>query len=126
MWIFTKDGFYSIVEKKDAPEGRLVVRSRVKADLERLMKKSGFDTHISESGRDYPYRIYIPRDLLADYLARAVFSLHYDNFKDMVQKKDPERERIYERVWVELFRLTRNWFLPYRLDRIEAKNNKKK
>ena len=56
MWIFTKFGFFSIVEKQKG--STLTVRSRVCADLDRLRDQylPSLGATRTKGGSDYPYR----------------------------------------------------------------------
>jgi len=58
MWIFTKDGFYSAVKDKYCDDGELMIRARIKVDLERLLQKIESDAEILTFGHaDYRYRV---------------------------------------------------------------------
>jgi hypothetical protein len=109
MWIFTPDGFYSVVEKPEEREaGMLTVRSRVKADLdvlrERFMPKLG--PTISGVGTDYPYRAKIEKGSFSEGMKRISESVDYENFKHAVgTRQGYERARIYADVWRDLLRL---------------------
>jgi hypothetical protein len=36
MWIFCKDGFFSAVQNRDCQEDEVMVRARIREDVERL------------------------------------------------------------------------------------------
>ena len=58
MWIFTKDGFYSVIKDKYCTEGELMVRARLRIDLERLLAKLDSDAEILVIKQaDYRYRV---------------------------------------------------------------------
>lgn len=90
MWIFTTGGFVSAVQDEE-DEGTLVVRSRDRASLqlvfdsvEMLTGALGEDDKILVgAGTDYPYRLSVPREAFALWLANEVRQyLDYSNFKD--------------------------------------------
>jgi hypothetical protein len=96
MWLFTVDGFFSAVKHED--NDSIMIRSRVKNDLENLKKKINSDTKIlSDAGTDYPYRIFIARDLWQSYLKKAVEDLDYCNFKKEI--REGFRMDAYHDVW---------------------------
>lgn len=95
MWIYTEAGFYSIVEDRETP-GLLLVRARVKGDIERLWPKAKVE-HTPES--DYAFRARIPRSTVSKVLAQETKDIDYNNFKDRVYHQDKERAYWYGRVW---------------------------
>ena len=102
MWIATTDGFYSTVQKP-GQKNDVTVRSRVKADLEKLMNRIGVDTKIVENaGTDYPFRIIVRKELWLKYLKEAGQSINYDNFKNTLNPKDDVRHAAYFKVWAAL------------------------
>jgi hypothetical protein len=50
MWMITTIGFFSVVQDHDDPD-RLLVRARVREDLERLRDEYLPDLHIVENAR---------------------------------------------------------------------------
>jgi hypothetical protein len=106
MWIFTKDGYFSIVQKGGAPN-TLMVRARVRPDLEILADKLhlGPAAIIDTPDGDYAHRLLVDKEAFARYLANSVHSLDYPNFKATVNHPDHLRHRAYMRVWESLF----NW-----------------
>jgi hypothetical protein len=105
MWIITTNGFLSIVQNLDStgPDDALLVRGRVRADLERF---ADFVAHhgdrpavVHTPRSDYGYRLTTSREMFASYLTEQVGALNYPNFKDEVAAADPRRARIYARVW---------------------------
>jgi hypothetical protein len=100
MWLFTTDGFLSIVSKDCRPD-QVMVRARVKADLKRAFPKAVIRT--TRPPADYRYRAVVTRKALAAYLARVVGRLAYANFKDTV--RDDARHQAYMRVWQAMFAL---------------------
>lgn len=94
MWIFSKDGFLSIVQDRRA-KSHLLVRARFKGDIEAIF---GEDVSVSETrDADYRFRASIDRNVVADRIADMIrVELKYPNFKDSV--KDPGRHADYMRV----------------------------
>lgn len=112
MWLFTQEGFFSVVHK-DCPEDQVCVRARVRGDLEKLSKVFVNDIAELISGEeyigavidtprgDYPCRLYVSRNVLAKYLEIAVMSMDYDNFKNTIPYEgvDGIRHDTYMDVW---------------------------
>ena len=101
MWLFTPFGFFSVVEIRRDPE-RLFVRARVRADLVALLKRIGARTPIHRTpDADYPYRVVLPRETVAQAVADFVREgLRYPNFKDEVlRRQGSSRELAYHDVW---------------------------
>jgi len=93
MWVFLSDSFLSIVEDRANP-ARLLVRGRIKGDIERAFPEAS----VTETpDADYRYRARIDRDAVAEALARQVYQMNYDNFKGSV--KDIERHNAYFDCW---------------------------
>ena len=95
MWLFTPVGFMSVVshDKKT-----LVVRSRDAGDLKKVVRglravdsKTRIKIHATP-GRDYGYRIFVPRRLFARWFASTVAAIEYTNFKSEIGRTDPARE----------------------------------
>lgn len=98
-WIFAKTGFYSVVEARD---GQLKVRARAAADLDRLREAYLPELSPTEHTphRDYAFRAYASKDEFAAAMARIGLDISYGNFKqDVLERRGPEREGIYLRVW---------------------------
>ena len=106
MWIFMNDAFLSIVvpHPSDIPAHHkktpnlMVVRARRKIDL---TNSFGRGADIIEGGpeRDYRWRVFLPRSIIADFVFEAVNSIDYHNFKDSIPAKDKDRKRAYGSVW---------------------------
>ncbi len=100
MWIFSRKGFFSVVEDAQDPS-RLVVRARVAADLDALRADvPDLSPTITTPARDYPYRAFCSRDGMAAGLAKQVLEIDYANFKREVERvQGLPRERLYAQVW---------------------------
>jgi hypothetical protein len=102
MWIFTKDGYFSAVQK-DCNADEVLVRSRQKSDLVSLGKKIGIKLRLRETPlSDYRYRTVLKKADWGRYLAEAALNLDYDNFKDTVPKSDFRRHGAYLQCWEAL------------------------
>jgi hypothetical protein len=101
MWVFHPEaGFFSVVADPAKP-GRLVVRARVRQDLDNLARFLPRLTRTRETpDRDYPYRAWCSPAQWADAVARMAATITYTNFKsEVLRRQGPARERRYHRVW---------------------------
>ena len=109
MWLITKFGFFSIVEKKDdRGAGTLTIRSRTKQDLERLQNDylPSLGPIEENTGTDYRFRAKADRETLSVALQRVIRDLDYDNFKSAVASSlGWQRADLYHRVWDVLYSL---------------------
>lgn len=96
MWIFTRHGFFSIVEHKANP-GLLMVRARIREDLEDAFGEADI-IETADSG-DYRFRKSMPRQVVADYLGQEAFEIDYTSVKDEIDKDEPRRHRMLYDVW---------------------------
>jgi len=112
MWIMTKLGFFSIVEKpEDRKNGNLTVRARVRADLENLRKQflPGLGPIQEDAGTDYRYRAKAKKADGGAALAGLTESVDYANFKNEVAKRQGKlRAEAYGKVWSGLYQLQDN------------------
>lgn len=112
MWIFLNNAMLSIVapapDSVAATNDKLLVRGRLKGDIERIFPKA----MVTETpGRDYRFRALLPRKDVAAAMVGEVERITYGNFKDSVGEKD--RHDAYFGAWKAMHAL--QW------DRIEAK-----
>jgi hypothetical protein len=69
MWVFTRDGFFSVV-KKECKADEVMVRARQKSDLLGLGKKLNLTLCIqTDAGTDYAFRAVLKQSDWAGYLA---------------------------------------------------------
>jgi hypothetical protein len=135
MWIATNTGFLSIVQGKKADYARycrdvpvqranelpelvkytLCIRSRSRADLVAIIAQAMNWTAaktealvVEWPGRDYPVRIFLHRDHVANMIAASVRGIGYENFKDSV-KSDPLHDA-YMAVWSAMNKYGRGGF----------------
>jgi hypothetical protein len=109
MWLFTKRGFFSAVADHKDPD-TIWVRGRVRDDVENLAglgRSMGLriGAVLTSPGRDYRYRVSIPKGEWMVLLARLGLEIDYPNFKSEIRAEDPERERLYGEVWATMLAL---------------------
>ncbi|MBK9063915.1 MAG: hypothetical protein IPL89_12085 [Acidobacteria bacterium] len=108
MWLITTSGFLSIVRNLNStrPDDALLVRGRVRADLERFAdfaaRRGARPTVVESPDADYGFRLTTSREVLAAFVAERVAALDYPNFKSEVAKADPQRAHAYMDVWSAL------------------------
>jgi hypothetical protein len=98
MWLMTKVGFYSIVQKQP---GEYHVRSRERKDIENLMTQLPLDqVQIIESkSRDYAFRIIVKKEDVEAILKFLGETINYDNFKNKVDQTPDQKHKPYHEVW---------------------------
>lgn len=102
MWIMTKIGFFSIVEKS---KDQMCIRSRRRQDLSALKILFGTNAEIIRTppeNSDYRFRMFLSREFFMSQLPKLVSLIDYSNFKDAVKKVNPKREKLYHKVWFDL------------------------
>lgn len=98
MWIFTPNGYLSVVGDRDTP-GHLLVRSRFKGDIEAHFPRA----LVSETpAADYRYRASVPVLDVEQAMVDAVHKAQrYDNFKKACPH---DRQAPYLSCWAVLSR----------------------
>jgi hypothetical protein len=105
MWLFTTQGFYSVVKHR-RDHDKLLVRARVREDLDALRKQIPELRIFSDETADYRWRAVVTRAEWLAALAQFVEAMEYDNFKDAVAREQgPERAALYSSVWSVMRRL---------------------
>lgn len=107
MWVVAEKGFYSVVQHK-ANSNILLIRARVRKDLERLRKyiPSLKVVNDSEGLADYKYRAFVLRAEFAEAMKKSVMDIDYPNFKSRIKARyGYERESVYFNVWSALMDL---------------------
>jgi hypothetical protein len=102
MWLATKHGFYSIVQK--AP-GEFHVRARVRKDLENLLTLVDRALEIQDwPSADYRYRIIVAQRDLSEIMAVLALSLDYPNFKNQIARLPDQRIKLdaFHEIWAIL------------------------
>ena len=103
MWIFTPEGFFSVVDAGEFGQ-ELMVRARDPRDLDRLRSSylPSLGPNVELPGRDYPVRAFVQRQEFARALADMALAIDYDNFKDTVAARHgAARAHVYGRVWAD-------------------------
>jgi len=109
MWIFTKEGFFSVVQKPDQKRSDMVtIRSRDKRDLLNLAKVIGRHAIVENGGTDYEFRLTCHKKSLKEFLANQVNEIDYANFKHEIQVRDQKRASVYSEVWVAMLGAARS------------------
>lgn len=100
MWIMTKNGFVSAVQK----HGKFQLRAR---DRESLLALGYEPTDIVTGvGTDYPFRVYTTREIFTAVLAQQVREIDYTNFKDAAKKsRGAQYADALNSVWFAMLRL---------------------
>ena len=99
MWLCTKYGFYSIVQKKP---GEYHIRARVKQDLENL--KAGTEIKrriIVTKDADYHYRMVVNEIEVIVAMTFIAHTLNYSKFKSEIAKSEDQRDKLtaYHEIW---------------------------
>ena len=112
MWVISRQGFFSIVEKHgDKDKGRLTVRSRVAKDLDNLRNTllPSLSATQQSDDTDYRYRAHADKTAVAQAFAQTAMEFDYSNCKNTVaQEHGYERAHVYGDVWSVLFDLQRS------------------
>ena len=104
MWLFTKQGFYSIVRKAD---GLWHVRARARKDLENLNRLAGTDHAIHRSAdADYRWRLVVPGAEARALIGKLADDIDYANFKGVVARTPGQADKlgILHEIWELMYR----------------------
>ena len=99
MWLCTKYGFYSIVQKQP---GEFHIRARVKRDLENLKTVSEIKRRILVTkDADYRYRMVVNEIEVMVAMTVLTHTLNYPNFKAEIGKAEDQRDKLtaYHEIW---------------------------
>ena len=99
MWVFTIDGFLSIVQHNAMPD-HFQVKSMVPGPLESLWPDHEVEVI---DWADYRYRITIGKSEMLPVLLEAIASVDYTSFKDACSR-DPEYHWALSKIWMEMYR----------------------
>jgi len=127
MWIFTRFGFFSCTCPRESESllarvdtSRIQIRSRTKAHLESLVAayiepffteaREGTPEIVHTPERDYPWRVFVRKDVFAAVMDHLALDLDYDNFKSEAMflagdSRDPYIQSLHS-VWDRLYRIT--------------------
>lgn len=106
MWIITRFGFFSVVQKPGEKE--LTIRARAREDLEALKEKyiPQLGKIVEGAGTDYQFRAKLPHDVFAEAMKEIVMDIDYSNFKNTVAREQGhERADVYHKLWGVLWRI---------------------
>ena len=109
MWLFTSEGFVSVVAHSEKPD-TLLVRARDEDSLLSLVEATGA-TLKSTPSADYPYRLEVLRTAYSAWLADQVSNLDYSNYKANAWKTRPGDfawENALHEVWRSMHQVTPN------------------
>lgn len=98
MWLMTRHGFYSIVQKQP---GEFHVRAREARDLENLVQRiplEGVEIFATPSA-DYCARLVVDRETVKRILLFLAETLDYSNFKGDIDRTPDQRHKPYHEVW---------------------------
>lgn len=95
MWLVFPDCFVSVVVHQDQPS-RLVVRARLRDDIERLLPGAEV---VKNPEADYLYRTTVQREVLAEAVLRRLGSMTYTNVKGAVALNEKTRSYMMSRMW---------------------------
>lgn len=105
MWLFTTQGFYSVVEHRDDPQ-LLIVRSRAREDLEALREQIPELELIEDDQADYQWRAIVTREQWDTAVSELTEGIDYPNFKDAVRDSQGDaRSFLYGEIWLILRQL---------------------
>ena len=108
MWLVTTRGFYSVVEDTTDPEkhDRLLIRARVRADLEALRDLLPGLEILETPDSDYHFRASTTKPVFAGIAFHLVTEINYPNFKNTIaERAGYERAHVYGSVWRDLLEL---------------------
>ena len=92
MWIASKYGFFSIVQKDT---DRYVIRAQVRQDIENLLQVCELDAKVSAwSTMNYRYQITISADEWFKVTCELAQNLDYKNFKTWIAHLPDQRHKL--------------------------------
>jgi len=94
MWICLNNAFLSIVANP-ADDATLLVRARRAGDIETVFG-AGVEV-VTLLERDYQFRAFLRRDVVATAIGEALKAIQYPNFKNSVD--DDALHDAYAKVW---------------------------
>ena len=115
MWIFTRYGFYSIACADAAGGGMdphtVIIRARRRSHLEKLQERFAplARTQIKvTAGRDYRYRIVVPKQVWVGIVSELAQEQEWSNFKDEATRYQgtpgADYARALDEVWSTMHR----------------------
>ncbi len=108
MWVVSTRGFFSVVQDDDDPTC-VLIRARVRADLDALREILPTVEPWHDSAADYAWRARVARSEWAYALGVLAGEIDYRNFKNAVaERQGRERAGVYGEVWGVLCDLQRS------------------
>ncbi len=108
MWLVTTRGFFSVVQD-DEDASRVLVRARVREDLEALRDVLPELEPWHDPSADSAWRARISRGEWGYALGVMAGEIDYRNFKNAVaERQGYERASVYGEVWRVLYNLQRS------------------
>ncbi len=105
VWLLTPRGFYSAVANRDDPE-TVLVRARVREDLEQLAGVVGELEILETPDADYRWRTIVSRRAWTGALILMAAEIDYPNFKaEVARRQGHGRAGVYGEVWAALLGL---------------------
>jgi hypothetical protein len=111
MWIFIRDGFFSVAATKFCAPGDVAVRARRKEHIENLMTRHGLTAEIlSFKNADYRYRIQIPKDEWGKILQAEAQHIDYESLIDAMAATDASADflRAMSTTWATVQKIQTN------------------
>ena len=98
MWLMTKHGFYSIVQKQ---RGEYHVRTRERKDIENLVIRLPLAKAkiVENESSDYAFRIVVGGEDVGTILKFFGETIDYDNFKDRIDRTPDQKHKPYHQIW---------------------------
>ena len=106
MWLFTSEGFVSVVAHSEKPD-TLLVRARDERSLLSLVEATGA-TLRSTPNADYPNRLEVSIAAYSAWVADQIEELDYTNYKAHMWSERPEFGAALHDVWVAMHQVTPN------------------
>lgn len=119
MWLFTKFGFFSIVQKDNDQDNILTIRSRTRGDLDRLRNHylPSLSPSRAHEGTDYSWRANASVAALKEAMSRIVQEIDYSNFKSEVGLSTGHaRAKCYSKVWSAMYNMPEDLPEPHPAD----------
>jgi hypothetical protein len=106
MWVFTNQGFISIVRNRDKGyQDTFLVRARRRKDLHAFFGGTNIDEFITHNPQaDYHYRVLVDADTLKSAMAYQVDKINYGNFKNSIPETDHDLRHFAGETWLAGFR----------------------
>ena len=107
MWVFTREGFFSVVHDRYCEPDEVMILARKAEDIERLTDalEGRVGLVLEFKHTDYRYRMAVKKITWAEYLRRSSMEIDYENYRDLIAADDKDRYEAYSKCWNSL----KNW-----------------